>query len=103
MDALAASAAVIDYDLFIPITSVEIGSELGSDNHLISNTTLLHPFSNPLFRLLTLIIVACINEVTTLLIIEVQDTLSGLLIAGAHCDLDLADDFLMYREQMRGN
>lgn len=62
----------------------EPSSELGGNDHLISDATLLHPLSEPLLALFVLIVVGRVDKVAALLVEEVEDLKSCLLVARAH-------------------
>lgn len=52
--------------------------------NLITNAALIHPLANPLLGLLALVIVGCVNEVTALLVKEVEHLLGLCLVTGPH-------------------
>jgi hypothetical protein len=52
--------------------------------HLIPNTTLLHPFSNPGLRLFKLVVAGSVNKVASLVKEKVEDLVDSFLVAGTH-------------------
>lgn len=85
VQALGAIAIEIDNDFLVTATSVKVGREFGSDDHLIAHAALLHPFSDPPLGLLGLVVVRGIEEVPPFTVEVVQDTLGSIQIAGSHC------------------
>lgn len=58
--------------------------ELGSQNNLISISTLRHPLADPLLGLTELVQVGCVDEIAALFVEVVEDGKCCLLIALAH-------------------
>lgn len=57
---------------------------LGGDHHLVAVVALLHPRPDPQLRLFKLVVIECVDEVSSLLEEAVEDLLARLLVTGAH-------------------
>jgi hypothetical protein len=79
---------------------LEVGGVLGRNNHLVAVTAFLHPFSNPALGFLELVIVGRVDEVTSILVEEIQDLLCLFLIAMPHVILPIDEVSETAREQL---
>lgn len=64
---------------------MEVGGELGGNDHLVSDAAFLHPLANPFLRLFELIVVGSVDKISTLRTKEVQDAFGSLLVTSSHC------------------
>lgn len=62
----------------------EAGSKFGGDDHFVAIFVLGHPFSDPGFALFVLVVVGRVNEVTAVIIEEIEHGEGGLLVTFAH-------------------
>ena len=67
------------------VESLEEGiNQLGTPTHLVTDTTSLHPLSDPGLGLFELVVVGSVDEVTALVVEKVKNLVDSVFIAGTH-------------------
>ena len=79
--ALGVVALEVGFDLFVGADGSVAGGEFGSEDHFVAVLALLQPFADPCLAFLALVVVGGVNEVTTIVVEEVEHGEGGLLCA----------------------
>lgn len=81
MQRLGSIAGRVDSVLFLAVEDTVGRGELGGQNKLVTVVALLHPLSEPFFRLPMLVVVCRVKEVAPIIVVEIKDLLRCLLVA----------------------